>query len=334
MPLYVAEVQLGITTPRMHSSSEPPSAGVRSSYAWLRPTLLVAGCLWLLYIEVDSAAFQQCVADHRSTYPEESSKENPAYFLGAVSFWRVKIWTNCTGVFIDAYREAVTAVATIVIAIFASTLWWSTKRLAEFARDQADDTKQALRVADTAAQAAFISAEATEVLSNTAKHLLESERAALDVARTAAAAAISQAETARAATRPWVFTHPWPGTAQKVGEEILFQMYLRCYGNGPATVTGIGVHWSDTAPTDDTPLDIVIERGTNIGLAPDNQWYHPEMRADFYRMPIGQPFVFGFVRYRDQVETYISRFTVKLHVTETGQIAMATAGSPAWSRFT
>jgi hypothetical protein len=58
------------------------------------------------------------------------------------------------------------------------------------------------------------------------------------------------------------------------------------------------------------------------------------MRADFYRMPIDQPFVFGFVRYRDQAETYVSRFAVKLHVTETGQIAMATAGPPAWSRFT
>ena len=321
-------------TARMQNSSEPPSTGASSSYTWLRPTLLIAGCLWLLYIEVDSATFQQCVADHRSTYPGEASKENPAYFIAAVSFWRVKIWTSCTGTFIDTYREAVTAVATIVIAIFAWTLWWSTKRLAEFARDQADDTKQALRIADTAAQAAFVSADATEVLSNTAKHLLESERAALDIAKAAAAAAVSQAETARAAIRPWVFTNPWLDTAEKVGEEILFQMYLRCYGNGPATVTGIGVHWSATPPTDDTPLDTVVERATNIGLAPDNKWYHPEMRADFYRMPIDQPFVFGYVRYRDQAETYVSRFTVKLHVTETGQIAMATAGSPAWSRFT
>jgi hypothetical protein len=154
----------------MHRSSEPPSAGVRSSYAWLWPTLLVAGCLWLLYIEVDSAAFQQCVADHRSTYPGEASKENPAYFIAAVSFWRVKIWTSCTGVLIDAYREAVTAVATIVIAIFTWTLWWSTKRLAEFARDQADDTKQSLRIADTAAQAAFISAEVSVLLWEWPRH--------------------------------------------------------------------------------------------------------------------------------------------------------------------
>jgi hypothetical protein len=321
-------------TARMQKSSEPPSAGASTSYAWLWPTLLIATCLWLLYIEVDSAAFQQCVADHRSTYPEEASKENPAYFIAAASFWRVKIWTSCTGVFIDAYREAVTAVATIVIAIFTWTLWWSTKRLAEFARDQADDTKQSLRIADTAAQAAFISAEATEVLSNTAKHLLENERAALDIAKNAAAAAISQAETARAAIRPWVFAHPWPGTAEKAGEEILFQMYLRCHGNGPATVTSIGVQWSATPPADDTPLDTVVEAATNIGLAPDNTWHHPEMRTDFYRMPMDRPFVFGYVRYRDQAETYISRFTVRLHVTETGQIAMATAGSPAWSRFT
>ena len=113
----------------MHTSSEPPSAGVRSSYAWLRPTLLVAGCLWLLYIEVDSAAFQQCVADHRSTYPGEASKESSAYFIAAVGFRRVKIWTSCTGAFIDTYREAVTAVATIVIAIFTWTLWWSTAGL-------------------------------------------------------------------------------------------------------------------------------------------------------------------------------------------------------------
>src|SRR5215813_6167346 len=136
--------------------------------SWLWTVVLVLAGLWLLYVEVDSATFQQCVIDHQGSRPQGEPGKNGAHFVAAISFWHIKIWSSCTGTFLDNYREAVTAVATIFIAIFTWTLWWATRRLGEFARKQADDTKQALKTAATAAEAALISADANEVLANVA----------------------------------------------------------------------------------------------------------------------------------------------------------------------
>jgi len=274
------------------------------------------------------------VIDHQGSRPQGEPGKNGAHFVAAISFWHIKIWSSCTGTFLDNYREAVTAVATIFIAIFTWTLWWATRRLGEFARKQADDTKQALKTAATAAEAALISADANEVLANVAKLSLENERAALEIAKTAGAASYSQAQTARDAIRPWVFTHPWPAESKRIGEEIHFPMYLRCYGGGPATVVSIGVHCADAAPTKDTPLEIVTDiREINIGLAPDNNALYPERDLDLYRTTTDRPYVFGFIRYKDRFSTYTSRFTVKLGAKGTDGVAMLTAGDPAWSRF-
>lgn len=308
---------------------------------WLWSALFVLIGLWLLYVEVDSAAFQQCVADHGGTYPQEEAGENPAYFVAAVSLWRIKVWTSCTGAFLDTYREVVAAVATIFIAIFTWTLWWSTRRLGEFARSQADDTKRALRIADTAVQAALISADANEVLADVAKHSLENEREALRIAaetaaatRTIAEATKLHAETAREALRPRVFAQPWPHTAKVVDGEILFQMEFACYGNSPATARELSVESSDSPPRGATAVYTAKPTQISIGLAPTNRWWYPETLDEFFRTPIRRPFIFGFIRYADQFGVVrTSGYSAKLEITKDGQITLATAGDPAYSRF-
>jgi len=296
--------------------------------SWLWTALLVLAGLWLLYVEVESAAFQQCVADQRSSQP---SGDGSAYAFAALNLWRARVWTGCTGVFLDTYRGAVIAVAMLVIAIFAWALWWATRRMGRFARQQAADVKEALRIADKAVQAAFVSADANEVLAQAAKQTLETERAAL-------AMAVAQAETVRQNVRPWVFAQPWPDAARSNPDgEILFQMEISSYGNAPATVTELSVDCRETEPTEEPAYAEGRAIPMTIGMAPNTRWFYPHGAGERLACPPGRPYVFGYVRYRDQRgEVHVSGFCAKLaHASGGGgsPIAVSTAGAPAWSRF-
>jgi len=299
--------------------------------SWLRSALLVFVGLWLLYVEVESSAFQQCVADHRSGQPQERAGENPAYAFAANNLWRARVWTSCTGALLDAHGGAVTAVATIFIAIFAWTLRWSTRRLGKFAREQAADLNESLRIADKAVQAALISADANEVLAHAAKQTFENERAAL-------AMAASQAEETRQSVRPWVFTQPWQHTARANQDGvILFQMEIASYGNAPATVTELYIDFLETEPAGEPAYSAGRAIPMNVGMAPNNRWLHPHGADERLACPRGHSYVFGYIRYRDQRgDLHFSGFCARLvHTSRAGEppIAISTAGTSAWSRF-
>jgi len=299
----------------------------RRPYITWQGLVVITGILCALVILATfTRSYEKCQTEYQNEAVGQEPSQIPNWILVSAHF------VTCEGVVIDENEGILIVVSTLIIAFFTYTLWRSTSELAEFAEQQSKDTDRSLKLSDKALEAARITAGANELIANFAERSVEVEWAALKVAT-------DQVAAARDAIRPWVFAHPWPAKARKVGGEIHFPLYLRCYGGEPATVTGIGVHCADAAPTKDTPLETVTDlRGVNIGLAPDNHCFYPENPdvpgAVPYKTPTERPFVFGYIRYRDQFETtYTSRFTVKLATTAGGTFTMETVGDPTWSRF-
>jgi hypothetical protein len=82
-----------------------------------------------------SPAFQQCIAAHENNNDGGSAEKNPSLF--GVTIDR---YVRCSGEFIEANKEAITALATVIIAAFTGTLWVATSR-------QARLTIEAIRLA-------------------------------------------------------------------------------------------------------------------------------------------------------------------------------------------
>jgi hypothetical protein len=76
--------------------------------------LIIAVLAWLTYSASELGSVQDCVASKKS--------QETVRWLEVSA----RIRTQCLGVFLYDNREAVTAIATTVIAIFTLTLWWST----------------------------------------------------------------------------------------------------------------------------------------------------------------------------------------------------------------
>jgi hypothetical protein len=161
--------------------------------------------------------------------------------------------------------------------------------------------------------------------------------------RRSANAAFAQAKTARdaliASNRPWVFTQPWPGTAKVfMNEEVHFEMEFHCYGNAPATVVELCVECSDKEPAGDIPRYTATAVPRNIGLAPGNRWWEKDIDGALFKTTWQRPYVFGFIRYRDQFGVHTSGFCTRLLPYERKGdrdpwVTLATAGTPAWTRF-
>jgi hypothetical protein len=80
---------------------------------------------WLVYVAVGSTSFQICMADKENKQSEQASKKNsPEVLRSLIESARVK--TDCAFVFLYDSRDAVTAIATVFIALFTLTLWRST----------------------------------------------------------------------------------------------------------------------------------------------------------------------------------------------------------------
>jgi hypothetical protein len=119
--------------------------------------VFVLGAIWILST---SSLLQTCI-DKQTAAESEQAKENPPTVL--LSFTnKTAVCIRCTGHILYEYRDFVTAVATVFIAAFTFTLWWSTNGMLRIARLQASDTKAAIAAAQTSASAALTSAETGE----------------------------------------------------------------------------------------------------------------------------------------------------------------------------
>ncbi len=90
---------------------------LRDTIAWTLFIFVIAGLLWLAKL---SPSYRECDADY---------KQHPAYSESTNSHKeRIRRFVLCEGAFFDANHDAITAIATLAIAIFTLTLWRATKR--------------------------------------------------------------------------------------------------------------------------------------------------------------------------------------------------------------
>ena len=89
---------------------------------------------WLGYTVHQSVFFQECLASKQAQHANEQGEKGfPEFARPYVVGSRVE--TECLFSFLYDSRDAVTAVATVFIALFTFTLWWATSSLLRHGRE-------------------------------------------------------------------------------------------------------------------------------------------------------------------------------------------------------
>ena len=90
-------------------------------------TVLAAIVLFSLFALLSSESFQECKAGQSETYSRIKIENLPK--LALPSIYRAPTYIRCVGLITYEYRDAVTALATVFIALFTLTLWLATDKL-------------------------------------------------------------------------------------------------------------------------------------------------------------------------------------------------------------
>jgi hypothetical protein len=259
--------------------------------------ITVAVLIVVLVLEV-SWALAPCPA----AYGYDCTAPGGAVAVAAITFW--KLITSLK-------TEVWVALATIAIAYFTYALSRATDELKRSTDKLWDAGNKQIAVAQKSADAAMLSAKTAELQTKTAQ------------------------ESLLISNRAWVFTQPWPHTAtiDPYRGMFLFSMELTPYGRVPATVIEIYVECADTAPTGETSSYAGPAIKTSVGLAPGNRWLQNNELGEPFETEWARPFIFGFVRYRDQFGTHTSSYCTKLIRIGEDKVGIETAGTPAWSAF-
>jgi hypothetical protein len=104
---------------------------------YLAAILVVACGIWIFGT---SSSFKACKAE-QSAAKAEQRKENPPLFAFVIAD-DAAIRGRCTAHVLYEYREFATAVATVFIALFTFTLWWSTKGMMKATKESVDLARQ------------------------------------------------------------------------------------------------------------------------------------------------------------------------------------------------
>ena len=125
-------------------------------------------------------------------------------------------------------RDDITAISTVVVAIFTGTLWWVTWGMVCIAKDQQADVKESLRISGDAVEAAKRSAEAADL---SAKASIEVELPSLHV------------ESVKT-------TFAWRDDIKAWLNLFIPEITIKNYGRTPAFVTevSVAVHVGITMP--------------------------------------------------------------------------------------
>lgn len=92
---------------------------------WSAIALAVLGLAFLTWASTSAASYEVCQAERHSSHP---GKDN---FSQEIAYFAV-----CEGVAIDANGELLTALATIIMAVFTGTLWLVTGKAVTLARQE------------------------------------------------------------------------------------------------------------------------------------------------------------------------------------------------------
>jgi hypothetical protein len=115
----------------------------RSWKDWLLATITLALIVWLVST---SEAFKNCIHERKNEQPYRALHQRSAIIGTAIVGLRTRINLNiaCAGNFADTNQGAITALATVFLALFTFTLWRSTTRLWKVSIEHVDIAKRGL----------------------------------------------------------------------------------------------------------------------------------------------------------------------------------------------
>jgi len=88
--------------------------------------LLILGISLAFWFVVGSQSFQSCIYQTENNQASQTAQESKTYIPVVIGNY-----AGCLGQFLDAHEGALTALSTLLIAIFTLTLWLSTSRMAQ-----------------------------------------------------------------------------------------------------------------------------------------------------------------------------------------------------------
>jgi hypothetical protein len=207
-------------------------------------------------------------------------------------------WTD-VGHLITRDRDDITALATLVVAVFTGTLWWTTKGMMQVAEDQRRDSLEAIAASKLAAEAARKSAEVAE------RAFLEHER-------------------------PWIFRSTVQmtprGTPDVSANDWWISITWKHVGRTPALITACEFRFQDIEALTDSPDYSQCEQvGVRPSLAAGEDFPTPPVGLGRHRMrPDGtarQVVMYGRLTYTDMAgREHHSGFALELNPKPKGGI--------------
>jgi hypothetical protein len=105
----------------MPNANQEAATKLQSLKLWLSQhrllVCIIGGIAAYLVFVMLSPTFQECMKANQSAEYKKSIYDNLPAFLGT-TYW-------CGGIFVKENGEAITALATVIMAIFTGTLWWA-----------------------------------------------------------------------------------------------------------------------------------------------------------------------------------------------------------------
>jgi hypothetical protein len=123
--------------------------GERFLGAWIATILLG----WAVLFHTQAALVTTHCPPNEQTTQDYATPENCAS-LGVLFARSADDFRSATGEFIDRNRDDITAVSTLVVAVFTGTLWWVTWGMVRIAGDQRADALRSIKASEEAARAA------------------------------------------------------------------------------------------------------------------------------------------------------------------------------------
>lgn len=259
---------------------------------WRLALVLIAAAFVVALLVLPSQSFQDCIQGYQPQNSEQSPPERAADFI--------KIGRRCSASFIEANQAALGALATLFIALFTGTLWWSTRQLWQASENQSKLTHrsihEAARAASAMEQIAHHSAASADAAIATARHVLVVERA-------------------------WVF-----GSPVLEAHDVLPKVYLglKNHGKTPAFVKVICVGCLSDEPFDPNPTYSFDREQVQVTLSANEAHRHHE--AFLFLEP---EYLVGYVGYTDIFGNFnVSRFCFRV-IRDERRYEMA--GHPNWN---
>jgi hypothetical protein len=102
----------------------------------------ISAIVFGLWVFATSSSFKSCKIEQTTANTETSKEQTPPSVLTSAN--RAAVSTRCALHVAYEYRDLATAIATVFIALFTFTLWWSTKGMMQATRDSVRLAERAL----------------------------------------------------------------------------------------------------------------------------------------------------------------------------------------------